>query len=129
MEEEGPLAVKTGCGSDRITAAYRAESHALALLCDQTDNTTSLRPSVNKDICLNWKMKCNTAMPNPADLFSTQIFWFRLSRCSDLFMGRNRRRAGSSLPVPLLPHLFNLLAQGRDRRCCHVPLHRSLKLE
>lgn len=72
MVEEGPLAVKTGCRSDHITAAYRAELHALVLLCDQTDNTTgskSFRLCVNKHICLNWKMNCNASVLNPpADL-------------------------------------------------------------
>lgn len=71
MVEEGPLAVKTGCRSDHITAAYRAELQALALLGGQTDSTTgmkSFRLCVKKHICLNWKMNCNTTVPNPADL-------------------------------------------------------------
>ena len=73
MVEEGPLAVKTGCSSDHITAAYRAELHALVLLSDQRDNGTgwkSFRLCIKKHRCLNWKMSCNTTVPNPpADLF------------------------------------------------------------
>lgn len=70
--EEGPLAVKTGYRSGHLTGAYGAELHALALLCDQTDNmagSKSFRLCVNKHKCLNWTMNCNTSAPNPsADL-------------------------------------------------------------
>lgn len=59
--------MKTGCRSHHNTAAYRAQLHALVLLCDQTDirnGSTSSRLGVNERGCLN----ADTTVPNPPDV-------------------------------------------------------------